>query len=418
MVEAWIKSHAAEIQIFRFQNFLGQKVFKNGVQGNTSNIIFLKSTDDSMLDTLQKMSGTTHETYRNGKTITRDMERLFMPNEGKITINMQTVERPVIMYNDLAFMPPRNSIVFRAGDPPIWNRNETILLMSWRMFQNTITQPGKEYTLQTIPTLSSAAEFDVRTNQPDFIKMWEKRRDEALRAQEAKDIYQQAYGYTDYQVSRLDPDVWSDDIMEMIMAMTGRTADNAPELDDSVQSDAPELSEDELDDIYSSMFTNSEYEENTELQREVAQRQEANADRERPRYAGGVISRAMLGSVTKANHSYDEEIIAAFKETRAYFFRDPEHFVERRGSLVDVSTGRVLIEKVDDSESLKSAKRAAKDPDMRVFAEDDDVIGAQAELGAFEVMDEFYFFLMRQDSWDGFASGMFEREMAKLVNSR
>jgi hypothetical protein len=53
------------------------------VQGNTSNIVFLKSTDDAMLDTLQKMSGVTHKTYRDSKTITRDMQKLMMQNEGK-----------------------------------------------------------------------------------------------------------------------------------------------------------------------------------------------------------------------------------------------------------------------------------------------------------------------------------------------
>ena len=42
------------------------------VQGNTSNIVFLKSTDDSMLDTLQKMSGTTHKTFIESKNVTMD----------------------------------------------------------------------------------------------------------------------------------------------------------------------------------------------------------------------------------------------------------------------------------------------------------------------------------------------------------
>ena len=33
------------------------------VQGNTSNIVFLKSTDDAMLETLEKMSGKTHKSF-------------------------------------------------------------------------------------------------------------------------------------------------------------------------------------------------------------------------------------------------------------------------------------------------------------------------------------------------------------------
>ena len=72
------------------------------VQGNTSNIVFLKSTDDSMLDTLEKMSGKTHRAYKNSKTVTRDMEKLVLPNEGKVSYTMQVQEIPVISYNDSA----------------------------------------------------------------------------------------------------------------------------------------------------------------------------------------------------------------------------------------------------------------------------------------------------------------------------
>lgn len=131
-------------------------------------IIFLKSTDDSMLDTLQKMSGLTHKAVKDSKTITQDIERIWMRTEGKASYTMSVKEFPVISYNDMAFISPQNSIVFRAGDSPVWNRNQTMLPMSWQLFANTIVQPGKKYTLQTIPTLSTAMEFDVRKNQPDF----------------------------------------------------------------------------------------------------------------------------------------------------------------------------------------------------------------------------------------------------------
>ena len=184
------------------------------VQGNTSNIVFLKSTDDSMLDTLQKMSGTTHRTYIDSKTITRDTKAMLemSANEGKVSYTMTTKEEPVIGYNDMAYISERNAIVFRAGDSPIWNRNATILPMSWRLFKNTIIQPGKDYSLQTIPTLSTAMDFDVRKNQPNFAKMLEKRMKQAEVAKTATKAYQEAYGYSDYQVEQLDPDNYADEI--------------------------------------------------------------------------------------------------------------------------------------------------------------------------------------------------------------
>lgn len=187
------------------------------VQGNTSNIVFLKSTDDSMLDTLQKMSGTTHRSFTDQKTITRDAEKLLMQNEGKVSYTMQTKEVPVISYNDMAFINERNSIVFRAGDSPIWNRNETILPMSWRLFKDTIKKPGKEFSLQTIPTLSSAKDFDVRQNQPNFEFMVDKRVSQAASTFEAVEDYKRAYEISnDDEISRLDSDVYAREIMSIV----------------------------------------------------------------------------------------------------------------------------------------------------------------------------------------------------------
>ena len=62
------------------------------IQGNVSNIIFLKSTDDAMIDTLQKMSGTTHRVFTNSKTVTKDLERIVLQNEGKISYTMSSQE--------------------------------------------------------------------------------------------------------------------------------------------------------------------------------------------------------------------------------------------------------------------------------------------------------------------------------------
>src|SRR5699024_9604887 len=86
------------------------------VQGNTANIVFLKSTDDSMIETLEKMSGKRHVSYTDSKTVTKDMQRVLKPVnvEGKVSYTMNTKEEPVISSNDMAFISERNSIVFSA----------------------------------------------------------------------------------------------------------------------------------------------------------------------------------------------------------------------------------------------------------------------------------------------------------------
>lgn len=379
------------------------------VQGNTSNIVFLKSTDDSMLDTLQKMSGTRHVTYRDSKTVTKDTERLVkgLNVEGKVSYTMNTKEEPVISYNDMAFISERNSIVFRAGDAPVWNRNETILPMSWRLFQDTIVHPGHEYTLQTIPTLSSALDFDVRLNQPDFEKMLAKRMLQAENAVDCKVIYQEAYEYKDVDIARLDPDVYSDEVMELVDAslresVADETGMGADEVD--------------LDDAPAGFYDNGDWEADMEMQQAAREAQASAAVRQELIYAGKQISREMLvrADGRALVNPLDREIVEAYKAVRAYMERDTRHFSVGGGGSLRSADGRTLyIDKLDESESMRELNNAARDDASRVYSEED-----LHGLTGYSVTGEFYEFLASLDGWQGLAGGEFERAMMLAMRDR
>ena len=381
------------------------------VQGNTSNIVFLKSTDDSMLDTLQKMSGTTHKAFKDSKTVTRDMERLMFQNEGKITYTMSVKEVPVISYNDMAFISERNSIVFRAGDSPIWNRNETILPMSWCLFKNTISQPGKEYTLQTIPTLSSALEFDVRKNQPDFLQMWAQRREQAKVADQAIELYQQAYDYDAHQIAQLDPDVYSDEVMEIINAMVLDEKCQAAANDDD--DDLPD--DDDYVDAMDAPFDVGTVMDNDEQIRVTAEIQQENAAHIKKRYAGGRLSRDDLISLTGGlSHSLDKAIIDTYGEIKGDMWKDDEHFTTKGdGGLYSADGRTAYITRQKVTGELDTLNKAKDDPDSNVYAEDAIKPEDVSEIGLYYVHDAFYKFLVQFDAWD-FAKGRFEQKMAQL----
>jgi type IV secretory pathway TraG/TraD family ATPase VirD4 len=384
------------------------------VQGNTSNIVFLKSTDDSMLDTLQKMSGTKHRAYTDSKTVTKDMERMLMQTEGKVSYTMSVKEEPVISYNDMAFISERNSIVFRAGDSPVWNRNETILPMSWRLFKDTIEHAGHEYSLQTIPTLSSALDFDVRLNQPDFTKMLAKRMAQAERSAEAKELYQTAYGYSEYDISRLDPDVYSDEVMGLIESMTLEERGIDPQNMEEFDADAYESS---------FMINDDEYQANTDVLEAIAKGNEKKAQMGQRIYASTLISRDMLvkSDGSAMAHTLDTELVAAYKAARPHLETDTEHFsVGGDGSLRSRDGSVTYISKQDESEALRDAHAAAQDEQSRVFAEGDlAAMEAQfAGIGTFEVHSEFYEFLASLDTWAGLARGEFDREMSVQMRVR
>lgn len=382
-----------------------------------------------MIETLEKMSGKTHKTFTDSKSVTRDLSKLTMQNEGKVSYTMTTKETPVISYNDMAFISRCNSIVFRAGDSPIWNRNETILPMSWRLFSNTITQPGKEYSLQTIPTLSSALDFDIRQNQPDFVKMLDKRMAQACKAQAAMDMYKDAYNYTDAELAKLDIDAYSDEIMALIGAMLNDSVgkglsdvetndDEENEYIDATDWDdtyVPDYAED-IDDVESyGMFDESSVEDNDDVRTEVTKRQAIRDEADRKIYAGGYISRSMLvnanGSVR--THSFDRDFSEVFANNMGEMLKDTNYFEDRNGDLYGVD-GKAYIVKNDNSEIIAKINAAAKDDDSKVYAEGEIEQRDLSEFTTYTVTDDFYKFLASLNSWS-FANGVFESEMRRKM---
>ncbi|KQU35749.1 type IV secretory system conjugative DNA transfer family protein [Rhodococcus sp. Leaf233] len=411
------------------------------VQGNAANLVFLKSTDDSMLDTLQKMSGTRHQVYRDSKSVTKNAEKVAFKTAGTVTYNMTAKEIPVISYNDLAFLPPRNSIVFSAGAPPIWNRNETILPMSFALFGNTIAQPGKDYSLQTIPTLSSARDFDVRLNQPNFFQMVEKRMAQAAVAPAAEDLYRNAYGYSDFDMTRLDPDVSSNEVMDINDVILGRKLyEKARERKAAtdVSAEAAELAaifgemEPPAPPVEDAVFGFAEQEamfeaaaeatvraatDDVELEQELIRLEADRTASAQKIYAEGWVSKDMLidpigGRVYEA---LDKELAAAYAECWRDFDRD-ELFALLGDNLVLRSNGAPMITARSESAAMRDAARAAADEGSRVHMEQEPDPDSMAALSAYRIHPEFKKVLSEQSSWRGIADGHFEAEMAKQMS--
>ncbi|MFJ1733156.1 type IV secretory system conjugative DNA transfer family protein [Streptomyces sp. NPDC088254] len=386
------------------------------VQGNTSNIVFLKSTDDSMIETLEKMSGKTHRSYRDSKQISQDLDKVIGgKTEGRVSYTMSTKEEPLISYNDMAFLSPRNSIVFRAGDAPIWNRNQTILPMSFRLLGNTIKHPGHTYSLQTIPTLSSAMDFDVRMNQPDFVKMLEKRMRQAVKAADAKAQYKEIYGYQEVDIERLDPDVYADEVMGVITTMT--TVDEGQDPNAPVVVDPDEY-------VGMRMFDEDQFIENVEVGVAVAESQAVSAERQRLLYAERTISKEMLvnpdGSAKVK--SLDIEIGEAYKSAQTELEQDREHFsVGGDGELRSADGSQTYISQIRSDAYAHAARRInghVNDEDSRVFAEEDVTEEDLKSLATVKVHSAFYQYLASLPSWEVLADGRFDRAMAVEMNSK
>ncbi|MFB7917074.1 type IV secretory system conjugative DNA transfer family protein [Streptomyces sp. NPDC056061] len=388
------------------------------VQGNTSNIVFLKSTDDSMIETLEKMSGTRHRSYINSKQISQDLGKVVGgKTEGRVSYTMNTEKEPLISYNDMAFISERNSMVFRAGDAPVWNRNETILPMAFKLLrENTIVHPGHDYSLQTIPTLSSAMQFDVRRNQPDFRAMLDKRMRQAFRAEDAKRLYQETYGYRDVDIERLDPDVYSDEVMEIIITMTALTEGRDP--------NAPVMVDPEDYEAASMLFSDEQFLENVEVVSEIAAQEAYRAERQRLVYAEGLISKEMLVNPDGSAKikSLDIEIGEAYKSTQVELERDHERFsVGGDGELRSADGSQTYISQVHSDRYAEAVRRINGqifDDGSRVFAGEDVTEADVRSLSTVKVHAAFYQYLASLPSWEVIADGVFDRAMAIEMNSK
>lgn len=427
---------------------------------NTGNIVFLKSTDDEMIEKLSKMSGTTHNVYKDSKTITQDMNKVGFKTEGKVSYTMTDKEEQVISYNQLAYLQPKNSIVFPASRPPVWNRNEMILPMSFRLFKNTIQHFGHKYSLETIPTLSSALEFDVRLNQPDFVKMLNHRMKQATHVDTAEAMFREAYGYDDYQMSLLDPDVLSSDIMDVVDRVIEREAylNGSDGSDDEATAeheqmiaemgdlpDPPQLpamndavfASYEDDDAGANMLL-ADATDNDELAAEVAELSEAEAEDAALNYAGGRVSKSMLVTGGRVVHNLDREIIAAYRECRNAIDMDSGLVVDETGQLFDVrplsdrgagghfethssgSERTLLVEVRDESADLAKLQAASQDADSRVYVDEADADVADAfgdEINGMRVTDDFIRMLYREDDWTFIADGYFESELGRAMSA-
>ena len=404
----------------------------NDVETKIKNLVitirFLKSTDDDMLKTLETMSGVTHRSRADSKTITSDMGNLtnLNRNKGEMSYNIATKEEPVISFNDMAFIPDRNSMVFRAGDSPIWNRQEMILPMSWRLFSNTIVNPGHDYSLQTIPTLSTAMDFDVRKNQPDFNHWFNKRLSQMTFVEEAVEKYKDLHGYSDRDIELLDPDIYADDIMRIIHNLMNPVSLADSDDDDDFYYDPSLDPMAQAEELMAEMFDNNEVID--EVAKAGAQQKEFTDKI----YANKLLSKGDFVSISGniSGHTFDKMIRKLFVEEWQKFFDDKDHFYmsgdrdsgfSSCGDLCSSDVHKVYIRmnRSLNAQEVAQLKEDSTDKGTRVFAENsEDIDSYGSAIATMEVTDDFYRYLasLSPREFSNLAGGVVQQAFIKELS--
>jgi hypothetical protein len=269
--------------------------------------------------------------------------------------------------------------------------------MSWRLLSaNAIRQPGKEYSLQTIPTLSSAIDFDIRKNQPDFHEMLELRMEQACLVEEAEEKYRELFGMDEFEITQLDPDVYAAAIMEIVDALYEKNHAS----DKSSGTGGPK----------SRTNTSDEIETNETFLSAAKRVERETASRKLNRYFNMVSQDDLINPGGVVSHNLDGVFEATFRRAKAHVRRDDRFDLRSDGLYGGYASGRyegkpfITFASADE---LESARRHTQRPGSRAYNEDESGHIDETSVGML-VSDDFYRFMASLDRWDDLWDGKFK----------
>lgn len=389
------------------------------VAGNSNNLIFIKSNDISTVDNLVSLAGKTHRERNNSMSVTTNRMARVKKNDDRVTTTKTVMEEDVLSRNAFLQLKRQESIVLRAGSNPILNYGRSLLPMAWQLFGGYRTQvnvPGMKYSLQTVPTMSSALEFNARQNIPNFYAMVEKRVAQARLVAVMEDRYRKAYNYDQINIDRMDPEIYAREIMD---AVNDTLWQQNEALRQQLLDEEDMLPSDEV--LYAkkakerqesgTMMDNTEY---FDADREA--KSHLVKDYDEMLYAGGTISRHMLvteqGTSANLGSSVATMIPQAVIQCKGQFMNDPKYRWDEKTQTLRDNKGNVLI--TYNQEAMAVIKNAAESKDTRTFAEKLPDMH-EYEASAYSVTAEFMMQLAKMKSWTGIAAGSFDNAMKQLM---
>ena len=373
------------------------------LQGNTGNIVYIKSTDDSMLEILQGLSGQMHRLENDSETVSTDMYKVINTTDGKLSKNRTVKEVPVISKNDMLRVPKGNIMVFGKGNP-IWSRNQLAMPYSFMSVHSNALKDfddPKEYTLRTVPTTANTMDFDILNNQPNFIEMVSKRVAQAKLTSRKLDLYKQnhksnGHMLTDDDLSRIDPEALARELMRSVNQQLAF----ADQVGEASAEDSTPIDDDEFmtpSEIAGRMDATAE--DNTEVAQAQAEQEAKVAAVDKSVYAHGNISKHDL--LFDVSDDMRQVLGAAYVQLLPEFKSSGDFKVDDHDNLI--VGGTIMIKNARD------VMDDAKD-DFGEDSLDALMAGSSDDESAFnvEVQPEWLKYLASLPNWQGILQGQYD----------
>ena len=263
------------------------------IQGNTNNMIYIKSTSNELIEYFVKMSGIVHRLRKDSRSVQENVNNPILKNAASVNTTLSVKEETALSYNDFATIPKANMIVLSAGEPVIWCRNEMAMPYAYALHEHVPTYTDTPYKMQTLPTLSNAMYFDADTAMPNFFDMYEKRMAQALLAIEVMEDVQKTGGYSDYDILKKDKNLYAKDIMRIVnqRLADAKSSNNNP------------------------LGVNPDYEYDPEIDKAKAAAKQRAKINSNPSMFGGVIGEAELideSGKSRLDNVYYNDVFKAF----------------------------------------------------------------------------------------------------------
>ena len=409
------------------------------MQGNTGNILYIKSTDDSMLEILQGLSGKMHRLEDDSQTVSRDMYKVVNTKDGKLSTNVSVKEVDVISKNDMLQIPKGNLMVFGKGNP-VWNRNQLAMPYSFMsVHSNALTDfaDPQDYTLRTVPTTANTMDFDILQNQPDFLKMVTKRTEQARLTKQKMELYKQRGGaastgseLTDDEMAKLDPEMVAKEVMRAINQQLRFNAGDLvlnPEAEAQAKADGlDEASLQELDesdlaggDLVDEYLTQktaqakATAEDNVEMQQARAAQEAEQEAFTAKLYADGLLAKRDLVGSDGGKEELKNALQAAYAErVDGWHGGDGALRVDENQNLIGPN-GQVMI-KWTNGDLGQTADDGDGEPDFTSLL--DGVNSAEPGTdpeAKCQVTDAWLEYLSQQADWSQIDNGEYEKAVAR-----
>lgn len=420
------------------------KNINNILQGNVGNILYIKSTDDSMLQILEQLSGKMYRIEHDSQTISNDMYKVINRTDGKLSQNRTVKEVPVITKNNMLQVTRGDLMVFgKSGGNPIWDTNQCAMPYAFQLLDSNPLEDfsdPKSYTLRTVPTTANTMDFDMLNNIPNFIHMVSKRVQQAKLVEHKTELFKQTHfihsrQLDDDDLSKMDVEELSKEIMRAVneqlafdndlKASTNHINENVSD-DDLMGSDDPADSVTVSGDSAITEGLINSAEENTEFTKEVANAQKIQDQRDEAKYAEGTVSKHDL--LYERTNELREILGAAYVQEIDAFKADSRFTVDDDNNLYmgqtlmiknavdDLKTAAEHFGAIndgsnsddDDSQDLSGLMAGGSEDDSSVLAPGMNV----------EVQSAWFEFLAGLPDWGSLANGDYDKAVADVYHQQ